>query len=58
VFKELLTEYIDGHIKPQLFGFQGIELLRNLVAVWESFVIYAISSDRLFAYLNRNWIKN
>ena len=28
------------------------------MAVRDSFVIYAISADRMFAYLNSNWIKN
>ena len=58
VFNDLLKEYVEAEIADKLLGKTGLELLQNLVAVWDSFVIYAISADRMFAYLNRNWIKN
>ena len=58
VFQELLKEYVEAEVSPKLIGKSGLDLLQNLVAVWDSFVIYAISADRMFAYLNRNWIKN
>ena len=58
VFNDLLKEYVEAEVAPKLVGKSGLDLLQNLVAVWDSFVIYAISADRMFAYLNRNWIKN
>ena len=58
VFTDLLKDYVEGEVAGKLLGKTGLDLLQNLVAVWDSFVIYAISADRMFAYLNRNWIKN
>ena len=58
VFSDLLKEYMDAEVKPMLLEQTGTSLLQNLANVWGSLVIYAISADRIFSYLNRNYIKS
>ena len=48
-FTDLLKDYVEGEVAGKLLGKTGLDLLQNLVAVWDSFVIYAISADRMFA---------
>ena len=58
IVENLVREYINNNIKHLLIDVTGVQLLVNLAKVWDTIVIYASSMDRLFQYLNTNYLKN
>ena len=58
IFEDIVKEFINNQIKTLLLGKSSIELLVNLTEVWEKLVIYASSMERLFRYLNNNYLRN
>ena len=58
IIEEFIKDYIQEDLKPRLMDIHGIELLENLSKIWGQICIYAISFDRLFAYINRTFLAN
>lgn len=55
---EQVRDFINSDVRDKLFEVTGVQLLHNLSLVWDSLVIYALSMDRLFQYLNSNFLRN
>ena len=58
IFEDLVKEYVDQNVRGVMENVDGAHLLINLLSIWDSVVIYASSMDRLFQYLNTNYLKN
>ena len=58
IFEDLVKDYIEKNVKGVLNGVDQEHLLLNLLQAWDAVVIYASSMDRLFQYLNTNYLKN
>ena len=58
ILTDLVRQYINSDVKDLLIGVTGVQLLTNLAKVWDTLVIYASSMQRLFNYLNNNYLKN
>lgn len=58
IAEQLIKDYVHSkQISGLLVGVTGVQLLRNLCNVWDHLVIFSLSMDRLFQYLNVNHLK-
>ena len=58
IFEDIVKEFINNYVKDDLFDKSSIELLVNPTEVWEKLVIFASLMERLFRYLNNNYLRN
>lgn len=56
IIEDFFQVYMDEDLKPRLMDKQGVELTQNLATIWDNLVIYAISFDRLFTYINKTFL--
>jgi len=56
MIEEFIRVYISEDLMPRLMDVEGVTLLENLSQIWGQICIYAISFDRLFAYINRTYL--
>ena len=54
--KEFIREYIKQDIIPMVKGIELSNMLERFVSTWKNFTMYAMLINRLFDYIDRNYI--
>lgn len=54
--QEFVAEYFETEVVPKINSKNGDELLQEVVKQWDSFTIFAMLLNRLFDYINRNYL--
>lgn len=49
-------QYIEDEITPELEGITVENMMEKLVVVWEKYTMYTMLVNRLFDYIDRNYI--
>ena len=58
MYIRLLTNYFDVDVCPNMQGKKGEDFLLELVKQWNNYTIFATLLNRLFTYLNRNFLND
>ena len=54
--QEFVRDYFEDAVIPQINSKSGEELLQEVVKQWNSYTIFAVLLNRLFDYINRNYL--
>ena len=57
VYISILNKHFIHEIIPSIESKQGVGLLAQIVKVWYSFTIFATLLNRMFAYVERTYLK-
>jgi len=57
VYINILNKHFVHEVIPSIQSKQGDELLAQIVKAWHSFTIFACLLNRMFAYLERTYLK-
>ena len=58
MYKRIVEDYFNEEIKPSLAGKFGENFLLELVLQWNNYTIFAMLLNRLFDYLDINYVKS
>ena len=58
MYKKIVEDYFNEEIKPSLAGKFGENFLLELVQQWNNYTIFAMLLNRLFDYLDINYVKS
>ena len=56
MYCRLLNHYFETEVCPKILGQRGEDFLLELVRQWDNYTIFTTMLNRLFEYLNRNYL--
>lgn len=55
--QQFVQEYFEEEVVPMINSKSGEDLLNEVVKQWDSYTIFAMLLNRLFDYINRNYLR-
>ena len=58
MYIRILNKYFETEVQPKMTGKLGEVFLLELVVQWDNYTIFSFLLNRLFGYLNRNYLND